>query len=197
MPADRAREFKLPGIHELNKDQDEALALPLEGQHLIIGGPGTGKSVVALLRARRLAKEKKSYRTLVYNHLLNHSNRHLFGNKMKFLAKTWNSWFCELYKHFFGSVPEIETDDPKEYSPIDWKRIEQQVEPLDDIKDQSDKFLVIDEGQDMPPIFYRTLAYLGFENLWWPTRTSRSKKIAVHAEISKTCWTFNQATHWN
>ena len=27
MPVDRARRFSLPGIHDLNKDQDEALAL--------------------------------------------------------------------------------------------------------------------------------------------------------------------------
>ncbi len=57
MSVDRTRRFNRSYI--LNKDQDAALALPLEGQHLIIGGPGTGKSVVALLRARRLAEEQK------------------------------------------------------------------------------------------------------------------------------------------
>ena len=31
MPVDRARRFRLPGIHDLNKDQDEALALPVRG----------------------------------------------------------------------------------------------------------------------------------------------------------------------
>ena len=80
MSVDRTRRFSLPGIHELNKDQDEALALPVEGQHLIVGGPGTGKSVVALLRARRLNEAKRTYGTLVYNQLLHHSNRHLFGS---------------------------------------------------------------------------------------------------------------------
>ena len=80
MPVDRTRRFVLPGIQDLSKDQDEALALPLEGQYLIIGGPGTGKSVVALLRARRLATGEKRYRILVYNHLLNGSNKHLFGS---------------------------------------------------------------------------------------------------------------------
>jgi hypothetical protein len=64
MPVDRTRRFALPGIQDLNKDQDEALARPLAGQHLIIGGPGTGKSVVALLRAKRLATSEKTYRTL-------------------------------------------------------------------------------------------------------------------------------------
>lgn len=88
MSVDRTRRFELPGIQDLNKDQDAALALPLEGQHLIIGGPGTGKSVVALLRARRLAQDQKRYRILVYNHLLEGSNRHLFGGDQALISKT-------------------------------------------------------------------------------------------------------------
>nr|MBM1003027.1 hypothetical protein [Desulfofustis sp. PB-SRB1] len=166
MPIDRTRRFTLPGIHELNKDQDEALALPLEGQHLIIGGPGTGKSVVALLRARRLSEKDKTYRTLVYNHLLDHSNRHLFGSEQAFSAKTWDTWFRDICKYFFKSVPTREPDYPGGYRPIDWDAVELKVQSLDNIPDQSDKFIVIDEGQDMPPAFYRTLAHLGFENFY-------------------------------
>jgi len=165
MPVDRTRRFSLPGIHDLNKDQDEALALPLEGQHLIVGGPGTGKSVVALLRARRLAQNDKTYRTLVYNHLLDHSNRHLFGSGQTFSAMTWEAWFCRLFGHFFNEVPKLP---PKRdgYRPIDWESVEQQVQSLENVKSQRDKFIVIDEGQDMPPAFYRTLTHLGFENFY-------------------------------
>ena len=166
MPVDRARRFTLPGIHDLNKDQDEALALPMEGQHLIVGGPGTGKSVVALLRARRLAQNDKAYRALVYNHLLDHSNRHLFGSEQTLSAQTWDSWFRNICRHFFGSVPTLEPDYLGGYRPIDWNAVEQQVQSLDNIENQSDKFLVIDEGQDMPPAFYRALTHLGFENFY-------------------------------
>jgi len=166
MPVDRTRRFSLPGIHDLNKDQDEALALPEEGQHLIVGGPGTGKSVVALLRARRLAQNDRTYRTLVYNHLLDHSNRHLFGSDQTFAAKTWDSWFRDIYKYIFGAVPTHAPEKPGGYRSIDWEAVEQQVQSLDNIEDQSGKFLVIDEGQDMPPAFYRTLTHLGFENFY-------------------------------
>lgn len=169
MPIDRTRRFTLPGIHELNKDQDEALALPVEGQHLIVGGPGTGKSVVALLRARRLAQNDKTYRTLVYNHLLDHSNRHLFGSDQTFSAKTWNAWFHAIYRYFCNApVPMLEPDFPGGYRAVDWDAVEQQVQSLDEhkIQDHSNRFLVIDEGQDMPPAFYRTLTHLGFENFY-------------------------------
>lgn len=166
MPVDRTRRFSLPGIHDLNKDQDEALALPVEGQHLIVGGPGTGKSVVALLRARRLAQNDRTYRTLVYNHLLDHSNRHLFGSDQAFAAKTWDSWFRDIYKYYFDAVPTHAPEKPGGYRSIDWEAVEQQVQSLDNIEDQSSRFLVVDEGQDMPPAFYRTLTHLGFENFY-------------------------------
>lgn len=169
MPADRTRRFVLPGIDELNKDQDEALALPLEGQHLIVGGPGTGKSVVALLRARRLSEEEKRYRILVYNRLLNDSNIHLYGSSQALVAKTWEKWFRDLHHHIFRrSVPTIPQDDPKAYQPIDWARVEMtsgipegKKLPLDD-----SHYLLIDEGQDMPRQFYLTVAGWGVENFY-------------------------------
>ena len=166
MPVERSRRFELPGIQDLNKDQDEALALPIKGPHLIVGGPGTGKSVVALLRARRLARDGRTYRVLVYNHLLNHSNQHLFGNDQTLSSKTWISWFCELYTHFFDAVPTQEREQSAAYRPIDWESVERQVQSRNDVAERGDKFLVIDEGQDMPPAFYRTLIHLGFENLY-------------------------------
>lgn len=166
MPVDRTRPFVLPGIQDLNKDQDEALALPLEGQHLIIGGPGTGKSVVALLRARRLAQDDRTYRVLVYNHLLDQSNRHLFGTEKTLSAKTWDSWFRDIYRRFLKAIPTLEPDYPGSYRPIDWETVEHRARLLEVTMDHSSRFLVIDEGQDMPPAFYRSLTNLGFENFY-------------------------------
>ncbi|NMG17496.1 DNA/RNA helicase domain-containing protein [Aromatoleum bremense] len=169
MAVDRTRRFILPGIQDLNKDQDEALALPLEGQHLIIGGPGTGKSVVALLRARRLAVDQKKYRILVYNHLLNGSNRHLFGSTQPLVSNTWEKWFREMYKYIFNqTVPTIPQENPGAYKPIDWKAVEK----TSDIQDGAELplngslFLLIDEGQDMPPQFYETLWDWGLRNFY-------------------------------
>ena len=167
MSNDRTRRFILPGIEELNKDQDEAIALPIEGRHLIIGGPGTGKSVVALLRARRLAKENMNFVVLVYNNTLKHSNKHLSGTNQRFYLGTWNSWFRNHYKkRFSANIPTSEPVPPKKFRPIDWKAVEHKVQSEDNVPDLSDKFIVIDEGQDMPPAFYQTLVNLGFENFY-------------------------------
>ncbi|HRQ08159.1 MAG TPA: AAA family ATPase [Nitrosomonas europaea] len=166
MTVDRTRRFALPGIQDLNKDQDEALALPMKGQHLIIGGPGTGKSVVALLKARRLAQSENAYRTLVYNQLLDQSNRHLFGSEKTLSAKTWDSWFRDICRFFLKTVPTLEPDSPGGYRPVDWNTVLNQVQQLENTGDHSQRFLVIDEGQDMPPAFYQTLVNLGFENFY-------------------------------
>lgn len=166
MSVDRKRRFVLPGIQDLNRDQDRALALPLKGQHLIIGGPGTGKSVVVLLRARRLARNKKEYRTLVFNHLLDHSNRHLFGDDQMLSAKTWMSWFVDIFKHFYGETPRLPPANGSDFRPIDWERVEALLHDIPPKEALGERYLVIDEGQDMPPAFYRALVNLGFENFY-------------------------------
>ena len=74
------RKFELPGIQDLSKEQEATRALPKEGQHLIVGGPGTGKSVLALIRARRHHREKDDYLFLVFIHLLNRASGQLFGD---------------------------------------------------------------------------------------------------------------------
>ena len=166
MPVDRARRFALPNVQDLSKDQDAALALPLEGQHLVVGGPGTGKSVVALLRVRRLAAESENYRFLSYNKLLDQSSRHLFGSNLN--AFTLDTWFRRLWKSIFKeNVPLQEADRPGGYQAIDWPSVTVRLQNGNPPKHSYDlPFLVIDEGQDMPPAFYNALANLQFENFY-------------------------------
>ena len=160
-----ARTFKLPGIQDLSKEQERARALPLTGQHLIIGGPGTGKSVLALLRAKRLADLKRGYRFLVYNHLLHRSNIQLFGGSLA--SETWHSWFSETFRSITGHrPPRLAAQQANDYRPYDWNRIKENAETCDCAGGPSRLLLLIDEGQDMPPEFYDTLVMLGFEHFF-------------------------------
>ncbi len=59
------REFKLPSVEDLDKEQDVILRLPEDGIFLVTGGPGTGKSVVSLIRRNRV-KKSKNYIFLVF-----------------------------------------------------------------------------------------------------------------------------------
>lgn len=172
-PVNRTRRFELPSIQDLNKEQDAALALPLEGQHLIIGGPGTGKSVMALLRAGRLAKEmgNKRYRFLAYNRLLDQSSRHLFGDP-PLTSRTLESWFRDVWDQLQVPLPILQPRPGSTFRDIDWPGIEHFIidsnnyVPLSERYKSPLPFLVIDEGQDMPKAFYFTLASLGFENFF-------------------------------
>jgi hypothetical protein len=161
------RRFQLPGIQDLSKEQERVRALPLEGQHLIIGGPGTGKSVMALLRAQSLADNDKDYRFLVFNHLLRQSSQLLFGRELK--NEQWQRWFLQLFKaNVNNEIPRLEKQPGSRYlPPLDWTAIVRLCESVE-INDEmlTRPFLVIDEGQDMPPSFYRAAADLDFVNLF-------------------------------
>ena len=157
----KSREFKLPGIHELSKEQEDVRNRPPEGRHLIVGGPGTGKSVLALLRAKRLYDEEKTYCFLVYNHLLNQSTQQL--SEIQLVSSTWIKWFKRTFREIIGQDAPILGGKPWN---IDWEQAMEIIQNSE-MTDASDlPYLVIDEGQDMPPKFYRCLAELGFENFF-------------------------------
>jgi len=159
------RRFELPGIHELSKEQEKAIRLPLEGRHLIIGGPGTGKTVVTLLRLRRYLQQSREADCifLVYNHLLHATAQQLFGKKMK--SATWTSWFFRLYRARLKTpVPTIEADSG--FQPIDWPSVIQNITERSNVEPPEPLFIFIDEGQDMPPEFYSALKWLGYEHFF-------------------------------
>jgi len=150
------RKYNLPGIEDLNKDQDKVLRLPEDGQFLVIGGPGTGKSVVALLRVLKYM-EKMNYVFLTYNKVLLSATLQLVNTKLE--SRTLTSVIYKAYwKHFKKETPEIEKFKP------DYEQIIRDFQELD-CKPTS-LHLVIDEGQDMPPKFYEALQFLCIENFF-------------------------------
>lgn len=164
--------MKLPGVHQLTKEQELARSLPLDGQHLVIGGPGTGKSIVALLRVKQLIEKNKDYLFLVFNLLLKHSCFLLSGNDLK--TAQWQSWFREQYKKAFkqDDVPRLPTEsedekEQKKYADFDWDTIQTNIREQGPLAEANKlPYLVIDEGQDMPIQFYQALIDWGFENFF-------------------------------
>ena len=158
------RKFELPGIQDLTKEQELIRALPKAGQHLIVGGPGTGKSVVSLIRARRLAQDEEDYVFLVYNHLLHRASQQLFGEHIA--SDTWIAWFIAQFKEVMDQNAPRLPRQKNGFRPIDWAALNNLVEPASAPDSSVKTFLVIDEGQDMPPSFYDTLVNFGFENFF-------------------------------
>ena len=156
------RKFELPGIHELNKDQEMARALAKEGQHLIVGGPGTGKSIIALLRAKRYHADN-DYIFLVYNKLLKAASIQLIGREVN--SATWNSWFPGRYRKAVNQILPLEAAEGN-WRPIQWETVISNILSAPTIPPPEKPFLIIDEGQDMPPAFYEALANMGYENFF-------------------------------
>jgi len=152
------RKFKLPGIDDLNKSQDRVLRLPEDGQFLVVGGPGTGKSVVALLRTMKYHK-KEDYAFLTFNKVLLLATKQLVDFELN--SFTLDSWFGkEYWKIFKEYVPKSEKDDRK----VDYDKVIQSLEE-NDIELKSNH-IIIDEGQDKPSKFYESLMYFGIENFF-------------------------------
>ena len=158
------RKFELPGIQDLSKEQEAARALPKEGQHLIVGGPGTGKSVLALIRARRHQRDRDDFLFLVFNHLLNRASDQLFGSGL--VSRTWDSWFRGIFRELAGQTVPVQEPNDGGYKEIDWACVEEIVHAMPDDETPQSPFLVIDEGQDMPREFYNALVGLGFDRFF-------------------------------
>lgn len=162
------RRFTLPDIQDLTKEQERARLLPKEGRHLIVGGPGTGKSVIALLRARRHHRATENRRAgpqdyvfLAYNKLLIAASRELMGGQVH--AQTWISWFKSVYRSALRAY--CPTRDGQAFH-LDWEAIDEGISAVGELAPPTLRYLVIDEGQDMPPAFYQALAQLGFEHFF-------------------------------
>ena len=158
------RKFELPGIQDLSKEQEAARALPKEGQHLIVGGPGTGKSVLALIRARRHQRDDDDFLFLVFNHLLNRASDQLFGTGL--VSRTWDGWFRNTFRELAGQAVPVQEPNDGGYREIDWDRVDEIVHAMPDTATSRTPFLVIDEGQDMPASFYQALVALGFDRFF-------------------------------
>ena len=174
--AARRRTFELPGIHELSKEAERAVrrgtgagggagaggsgSSPKEDRTLVIGGPGTGKTVLCLHRAGRHRRLKEHYRFLVWNHLLHRASRQLCGEELA--GETWEAWFDRMFRERTGrALPRGPAEGDSDYRPIDWEAV-QRFAPTRPLVPAYAPSLVIDEGQDMPPQFYRMLVEFGF-----------------------------------
>ena len=163
------RRFALPRIEEITKEQENVRELPLEGTHLVIGGPGTGKSVMALLRAIKLHSAGVSYCFLLYNHSLRQATEQLSDGLVK--CRQWESWLINLYRQVTNEeIPRLAPERGKSYEPLDWSGIVNRLEKVEGdastLQHSAGQHLIIDEGQDMPPAFYEALLILGFENIF-------------------------------
>ena len=166
----------------LSKEQDLVFNLPLTGQYLVVGPPGTGKSVVALHRAGRVAKSGTNVDLVILtkSKLLKEWTKESSTDlKIKSESvRTYHSWASGWHwSTFHRKIPAFA---PYDY---DWKEVKKSL--------ASSKFaktlnVIIDEGQDLPSEFYEVLPLI-------------AKSITVFADENQTLGsqnsTLNQIQH--
>ena len=142
--------FSIPSYSDLVLEQLDIINLPTNRNWVIQGGPGTGKTVMAIFRAQQVSKYKKTI-ILVYNRPLKlFLEKAVQGTKCE--VKTYHEWLADVYYDCFGSksFPHVSRYDP------DYAQIEQ------DLRNVSVRFdhTIIDEAQDCPIELVRTVKRL-------------------------------------
>ena len=158
------RKLELPGIQDLSKEQETVLARPTENRHLVVGGPGTGKSVLTLLRCLKHQANNDEYLLLVYNHLLKQFMTQMYPKALA--IDTWDRWFRKQFSLITNTRIPTLPPTVSGYSPIDWKQVLNRIGECPPSTDFQALYLLMDEGQDMPLEFYESLNEFGFENIF-------------------------------
>ncbi|CAM5364483.1 MULTISPECIES: AAA family ATPase [Streptomyces] len=137
-----------PGLTQVQRDCLDAL--PLTGNHVVSGPPGSGKSLLAAHRAVHLALTGRPTVLLSRSNLL----RQLLRDMLKGLAvpgapveaSTIHAW---IQKHFGDGIPRSQD------GWFDWTALTGQAAGMRGTHDATTPHLVVDEGQDVSPEFYR------------------------------------------
>ncbi|MFE0919320.1 AAA family ATPase [Streptomyces nigra] len=141
-----------PVLHpDLTPAQRDCLdALPLTGSHVVSGPPGSGKSLLAAHRAIHLALTGRPTLLLSRSNLL----RQLLRDTLQGLtvtgapveATTVHAW---VLRHFGHGAPRTQD------GWFDWAALTQDAAAALGENEEDTPHLVIDEGQDLSPGFYR------------------------------------------
>lgn len=134
----------LPSYGELSKEQDHVYNLPLADRVFVTGAPGTGKTVMALYRARAMQERGIVPHLLMFNRALsqyigdNVENLGLDG-KVSTFHSFISSWWRRCYG---GRVPQL---GPYQF---DWNAIIERLAV--DPPTAPSPTLIVDEAQDLP-----------------------------------------------
>lgn len=97
--------MRLPADSQLSTEQKEIIAAPNEGTMLVVGPPGSGKTVVAVIRERALRKRRREVTSLVHNKVLTHFT----GNEATFLSWIESWWRRVTHAAFPKQIHTLET----------------------------------------------------------------------------------------
>lgn len=139
--------LRIPNNDELTIEQTGLINLPTNRNWVIQGGPGTGKTVMAIMRAGQLSRSKKVL-YLVYNRNLSSFLEAAVKKYTNCEVKTYHQWLGDFYRQTVRSpLPELAPFTP------DWSQVEPNLSKVGKKYDH----IIIDEAQDFPLELIRIL----------------------------------------
>lgn len=151
--------MRLPSYQDLSREQDRINNLPLDGSHLVVGPPGTGKTVMALYRAQKLRQREEPVLLITHSRLLmQYTEQAVSALELRGVVNTFHSWFAGFFNRRYGG----EAPQTARYV-YDWTAVFGRLEDDPPRKGEL-PYLIIDEGQDLPREFY-VLAQLFSTNI--------------------------------
>ncbi len=149
--------FRLPTYDELSREQDSVLNFPLDGSYLVTGPPGSGKTVLAIYRAKALAdRASEGSVILMFNKLLSrYTTAAVDSLGVDSLVDNYHHWFPEWYRDTYSALPpRINAHE------FDWDDILLKMIATGSVPANHELHVVVDEGQDMPPAFYSIMSMI-------------------------------------
>ena len=157
--------IQMPTYTKLSKEQKKILEdIDLDANLLVVGPPGTGKTVIAMYRAQQMAKQaleigetgERLVRMIMYNKVLSHYSGSWVSDVFEkhVDVRTIHSWGCSVWKTARGQSQFPPALTPNDKFNYDWSIIRKQVLQAG----QNIGRVVIDEAQDMSPAFFKELA---------------------------------------
>ena len=152
--------LEIPDLDKLSNAQFEVVGLPAEEHLLVLGPPGSGKTVTMLYRAAALRRQYKvrpeRFSIFVYTKALNRYVRQLIDKlglpKSRF--PTFDSWCYHYFStNLRTSRPEL-PDGMPDFAKIRkevWRHLDAHVE------DKYYDFILVDEGQDLDENTFKIL----------------------------------------
>ena len=148
----------LPLFAVLDNDQKNVFSeSPKNGSVLIVGPPGSGKTVVAMHRAIRLSDSGKVVLGM-FNKTLRKYASEFEGKNDNIEVVHIHEWVAKWYENAFDKThPTLR----KKYD-IDWETIASKIQTANPAQDKKLDWghMIIDEGQDFPKEMYRAFAKL-------------------------------------